>query len=387
MAMNLFGDVCVEGFRSYARERVLAEIATLGFATRSELMRRLGMSRTMLTRVLETLFDDSLLEEYDDARPLSRGAGRPAKLLRLRAPATRTLAIRLRSDETDIAIVSERADFRARAVAPLGLSTPARLTLEVAIEHARLLIAESDVPPDGCVLVLPTMITADQRGILAEHAMAQMPSWVDDRVIAILGERLGMPVTLGNDGQLGALAEAVAGGGRGARTMIYVALGANGIGGGVVVDGRLLRGTGAAGEISHLSVHPGGAPCPCGRYGCFAAEIDALAARYRGSAPRRSDSAGLDDDPELLNDFYTEALPVISRAIATAVNLLSPDVVVVHDALSQRDVALRARLRTAMASHVHPALRDSFRVVGGRFGRDAPLAAAGIMNARAHARA
>lgn len=85
----------------------------------------------------------------------------------------------------------------------------------------------------------------------------------------LLEEACGMPVTLGNDANCALLGEVFAGAAKGCRDVILITLG-TGIGGGIMVDGKLLVGfNGAAGEIGHMTMVYGGIPCNCGRKGCY----------------------------------------------------------------------------------------------------------------------
>ena len=94
-----------------------------------------------------------------------------------------------------------------------------------------------------------------------------LPGWRDGRLARILESRLGVPVRLGNDANVAALGEFAFGAGRGARHVIYVTV-STGVGGGIIADGRLLEGQrGAAGEVGHVIVEPGGPPCGCGNRG------------------------------------------------------------------------------------------------------------------------
>ena len=84
-----------------------------------------------------------------------------------------------------------------------------------------------------------------------------------------LADALGFPVVVDNDANCAAWAEVVAGAGRGEGHVVLVTLG-TGIGGGIVVDGRLQHGAhGFAGEPGHMVVDPDGPLCPCGRHGCW----------------------------------------------------------------------------------------------------------------------
>jgi predicted NBD/HSP70 family sugar kinase len=93
-----------------------------------------------------------------------------------------------------------------------------------------------------------------------------------------------LPVSFGNDANLGALGEHLRGAGRGVEAMLYVS-GGIGIGGGYVERGRVrMGGAGFAGEIGHMPVDPTGAACPCGAHGCWETHIgrDAIASRWNG---------------------------------------------------------------------------------------------------------
>jgi len=84
-----------------------------------------------------------------------------------------------------------------------------------------------------------------------------------------LKEKYGCPIHLGNDANCAALGEVIAGGARGARDVVLITLG-TGVGGGIIVGGRLITGiSGAAGEIGHIVIMAGGRQCGCGRQGCW----------------------------------------------------------------------------------------------------------------------
>src|SRR6202008_1802562 len=93
--------------------------------------------------------------------------------------------------------------------------------------------------------------------------------WAGLHAARELGRRLGVPVTVDNDANLGALAEASLGAGRGMGEVVYVKV-SSGIGAGLVLGGRLHHGaTGIAGEIGHVQVREDGAVCRCGNRGCL----------------------------------------------------------------------------------------------------------------------
>ncbi len=163
-------------------------------------------------------------------------------------------------------------------------------------DESGTLLAQQEIPTrtqDGGEHILPDIADAmdkmaADRGIAREDILGAgvgVPGAVDgDNVVLqavnlgwknleggrILSERTGFPVAFGNDANVAALGEAWQGGGRGFRNLLLVTLG-TGVGGGILIDGRILTGaTGAGGEIGHLHLVDGETePCGCGQYGCF----------------------------------------------------------------------------------------------------------------------
>ncbi len=108
--------------------------------------------------------------------------------------------------------------------------------------------------------------------VVDESLVAQAVNlgWKDVDAGNELSQYTGFPVAVGNDANVAALGESWLGGGRGFKNMLLVTLG-TGVGGGIIVDGRILTGSiGAGGEIGHLHLEDGETePCGCGNYGCF----------------------------------------------------------------------------------------------------------------------
>ena len=106
-----------------------------------------------------------------------------------------------------------------------------------------------------------------ERGIL--HQPPNLPGWDAVPLAAILRERLTLPAFLENDANAAALGESRYGAGQGARHMIYLTI-STGIGGGLILDGRLYRGAdGSAGELGHMTVDENGPQHSCGQRGCL----------------------------------------------------------------------------------------------------------------------
>ena len=154
-----------------------------------------------------------------------------------------------------------------------------------------------------------------------------------------LEKALGRPVRLENDANCFALSEATDGAGRGARVVFGVILG-TGVGGGIVVDGRVLTGPNAiAGEWGHNPLPlPAGAdlplpPCYCGRAGCIETYLSGpgLARDHEAATGERLEAARIAlQRPERM-EVYAERL---ARALASVINVLDPDVIVLGGGMS-----------------------------------------------------
>ena len=174
----------------------------------------------------------------------------------------------------------------------------------------------------------------------------------------LLSERLGVPAALGHDVRVGGIAEARLGAGRGHGHVLFVAIG-TGIAAAHVIDGTAFAGAhGAAGEIGHIVVRPGGPPCGCGNRGCLEsiASASAIGRRYTelsGITASAADVAARSAaGEELANEVWLEAVIALSDGLLTAQALYDADVIVVGGGLSEAGEALLGPLRTALEARV-----------------------------------
>jgi glucokinase len=100
-----------------------------------------------------------------------------------------------------------------------------------------------------------------------------LPGWVEVEMGRVIGEETGIPVFIGNDANIYALGEWRFGRGKGKRNLVVLTLG-TGVGGGIIVNGKLLLGsTGGAAEVGHITLDPSGPLCNCGNRGCLEAYL------------------------------------------------------------------------------------------------------------------
>jgi glucokinase len=185
-----------------------------------------------------------------------------------------------------------------------------------------------------------------------------LPGWEGSFPLAeTLAADLDTEVRIGNDVQVATEAEFHLGAGREFGSLIGVFWG-TGVGGGLVLDGKPWLGRGAAGEIGHMVVKRGGAKCPCGRKGCLEAyagrsamEAEAMRQHKEGvktdlfklmrkhERPRLTSGIwerALDHDDRLAKGLIERAVEALGTGIASAVNLLDPEAVIIGGGLGVR---------------------------------------------------
>lgn len=184
--------------------------------------------------------------------------------------------------------------------------------------------------------------------------------WRDVPLRALLAQRLGgLPVALGHDVRTGGLAEGRVGAGRGADRFLFVPLG-TGIAGAIGIDGRVEAGAhGFAGEIGHIVVRPGGAPCPCGQRGCLerfasaAAVGEAWAAACGDPGADAADCARAVESGDVrAREVWQEAVDALADGLVTALTLLDPRTLIIGGGLAEAGETLFAPLREAVRRRV-----------------------------------
>lgn len=207
----------------------------------------------------------------------------------------------------------------------------------------------------------------------------------------------GLPVVVDGDANLAALAEARKGAGVGYRVMLLVALG-TGIGGGLVVEGRVERGRAFLGEIGHMVMDPAGPLCACGRQGCWEALVSGTSlagaarrvvegdpagavARAAAGAAARGDhlSAAAREGDAAAIAALAEAGEWLGRGLANLVAVLDPDAIVIGGAAAGAGEALLGPARATLSATVAGAgYRAPTPVVVARFGSRAGLVGAAM---------
>lgn len=199
------------------------------------------------------------------------------------------------------------------------------------------LSATSQEPTDCVGVSIAAWLSADRRRVLLAANLGVR----DAPVAQLLTERLGVPVFLHNDGDATAYAEYVRGAGQGARTLVAIALG-TGVGGGVVINGQVLVGSGGlGGELGHLQVEPDGQRCTCGGVGCLELYASGQAVAEAASGQLGSSISAVDvvtaaraNDGEAI-DILAAAGRAVGRAVGRIAAVVDPDLVVLSGSLAE----------------------------------------------------
>jgi glucokinase len=233
--------------------------------------------------------------------------------------------------------------------------------------------------------------------------------WPDYPIRERISARLGLRATLDNDANCATYGEWWQGAARGARHAAGITLG-TGIGGGLILDGRLVHGAnGGAGELGHTTIDFDGRPCACGNRGCLEAYASgtSIAARAREGieAGAESEIARLVDgdlsrvtaltvyDALLLGDGHARAVmletaELLGAGLANLVNLFNPEVIVVMGGVTKAGEHLFGPLRAAVARRAFRADVDVCRIVPGELaGAAGVVGAAGVFVAETGAAA
>ncbi|MDP9344353.1 MAG: ROK family protein, partial [Actinomycetota bacterium] len=201
-----------------------------------------------------------------------------------------------------------------------------------------------------------------------------LPQWTGVAAAAEMRRRLDLPVVADNHPNLGAVADAAFGAARQGQDILYVKV-TSGIGAGVIVKGGLYRGTaGRAGELGHVRVRPDGPICRCGRRGCLetVASTDALRRVLRRERGRdvtvatmmQAARAGDQDCRRVITDGGR----ALGGVVATVLNVLNPEVVVIGGDLAPVGDILVGAVEDAIASDALPETAACARVVAGVLG-------------------
>ncbi len=328
-----------------------------GALTRGELADELGVSRTTMSTIAAALLERRavIVTETDAAGRV--GSGRPAQRLALDPRAGQFLGVEFTHNRVAVVLADASHDVVGQG-AVAHETTDAADRVDVAFALIDRVLADADLHLGDLQAIgigVPGPVAAlgvDLRP-LADRVVGEWgPRPEGESIRSRFQERFDVPVLIDNNTRFAAIAEATWAPGDGA-DIIYLRLGA-GVGGGVIVAGRLVTGSaGLAGEIGHVRVADPGAACRCGKSGCLetVASLPAILAtcRERGLAVDTLEglSAAIERRHPVADEVLREAGTAVGRALAGPATALNPSQIIIGgDVIAAAPTILRAAADT-----------------------------------------
>ena len=265
-----------------------------------------------------------------------------------------------------VGVVDSAYHLVAEADVPAGAQRPAEQVVADMCRAVELALDKAGLTARDCASIgvgAPGTCDPDRGVVVCAYNLG----WFHVPVCAMLTAHFGLPARLSNDANCAALAETVAGAAVGCRNMILITLG-TGVGGGIILDGKIVSGLGGAGgEPGHSLLVLDGEPCTCGRRGCWEAYASATALIHQGkrAAAAHPDSL-LNDYPALTGRDVFDAADrgdaaaqavleryyvYVAAGITDLVNTLAPEMVLIGGGISRQGERLLAPVRRYVSAN------------------------------------
>lgn len=360
---------------------------------RAEISRLSGLNRATVSSLVEELIADGYVVETGMGES---ALGRKPVMLRPNAKACVMVGVDLGVDYAKLAM----ADFTMNILATETLCIGEDPNHEDVISRINACIGHfiDNAPATarglaGIGMGVPGLVDSE-KGVLA---FAPNLRWENVPLGKLMHSQFDVPVFVDNEANAGAMGEKWFGAGKGAQNMLYFSAGI-GIGAGILVDGRLLRGSkGYAGEVGHFTVIPDGLRCGCGNQGCWetvaseSAAInrvkaaiaagrrtvlrDVVSLRQSDSGPSRLNADDLFEACKKGDEVAIEALRETGKSlglgIAGFVNAFNPELVIVGNSMGRMNGFVMDEAEREMRKRAPAQLSNGLKLVPAMLGADA----------------
>jgi predicted NBD/HSP70 family sugar kinase len=311
--------------------------------SRAQISERSGLNKATVSSLVQDLIDGSLVREIGTG--VSSGGRKPV-MLEFIAHAGHAVGIDLGVNYIRGVLTDLRGTIVTERTLPLKRLEPEPVTGEL-FRCIDSLLAEASASPHGIAGIgvgVPGLV--DEAGSVL---FAPNLKWRGVPLRRLLNDRYGLPVTIDNEANAGALGEQIFGVGRRIDNLVYVSVGI-GIGTGLILHKNLYKGaSGFSGEMGHLSVDAFGKPCSCGNRGCWEMYASERALLAKASALGFEEletllaaaEAGREDVLALLEEIGE----FLGIGIANIVNVFNPDAVVIGNRMSMARPWIETSLR------------------------------------------
>jgi predicted NBD/HSP70 family sugar kinase len=362
-------------------QRVLSTLTTAGACTQAELARRTGLSTATVSSIVGAMIDRDLVTTSP-----TTSSGRRARLVRLKDGGLAAVGIDLGRTHVRVCLATLGYELIAERSTTLRHASRPHEAIAAATALLTALLAEKSIPRTAVVGVgvgIPGSID-NRSGVVLEGPL--WPEWADLDAKRVLADALGFPVFLDNDANLGALAEVTWGPHAAVDNLVFLKLG-TGIGCGLIVGGQPYHGhLGTAGEIGHSPISDAGPQCRCGNRGCL--EMAASTSTMIELLDREQTGRLTTEDiarQALAGEIATlrvieDAGLATGRALASVVNLLNPEVIVVGGPLATLGQILLAPIERGLLRYTVPMAGETTRLAVSSLGdRAEALGAAALV--------
>ncbi len=267
-----------------------------------------------------------------------------------------------------VGVVNENHEIVSRISVPTLAHRPPEAVISDMGDAVQAALDRAGITAADCASIgVGSPGTCDsERGVVVR---AYNLGWHGVPVCDMLSRRFGIPARLSNDANCAALAETVAGAAVGCRNMVLITLG-TGVGGGIIIDGKIYAGMRSAGaELGHTVLVLDGEPCTCGRRGCWEAYASATALiRQTGQAAMNHPESLLAETPageidgrtvfdaadrgdaaaQAVIDRYCE---YVAAGLTDLVNALAPEMILLGGGISRQGERILGPIREYVATH------------------------------------
>jgi predicted NBD/HSP70 family sugar kinase len=342
-----------------ANSAVTQALRERGALSQAQLARLTGLGKATVSRAIAELQKAGLvIDAGRSLMPAGGSSGRPAAALTLNPSSGTCVGIQLGTHSIRVVLADVSHSVLATRIETLDWD----YSPEQAVAATNQLIAElqREAGSDPSLLIavgiaLPSPVHPATGRVIRSSAIG---TWGGLRVNEMFEERLKRPVFVENESSCAALAELTWGAAQGLSNFAYVKT-EGGVGGAVVVNGKLQRGVaGGAGEFGHLICDPNGPLCRCGNRGCFEHYLSDWAL-LKPLQSTYGDGFAIEEliDRALAGDkgcrrILVDAAEIMARCISAACNLLNPEAVVIAGSLISAGELLMKPLREFLSRHV-----------------------------------
>ena len=360
--------------------RVLGAVRAAGSLTQAEIARVTGLSAATVSNIVRELREAGTVMV---AR--THSSGRRAQSVSLARQAGVAIGIDFGTSHLRVALSDLGSRILAEEVIAYDVAASAERGVRRAVWLVDTLLTQARVDRSEVIGVgvgFPGPVNAATGEI---DSATILSGWAGVRPAEELGDRLGMPVLIDNDANLGALGELIKGAGRGCSHLVYLEL-SSGVGAGIVADGQLYRGAGGiAGEIGHITVDARGPVCRCGNRGCLETLVGGpyllqMLPRPIGSGEppptlRSVIASALAGDPGCRR-ILSDAGRAVGSGVAIIANLFNPRLVILGGELARAGDLVVQSIRQSAEQGAIPGAVRTLQVVRGRLGDRAQIVGA-----------